>query len=310
MKEKLREIEKITRDLSEIFSACSEKFMDLTKLLESLQNSDLVIDNTEEDNTDNFYFSGEDSNKNKDDILVLDERQNTGQFVGYEFYPDTDDVNDEDLSIKSDVSDNTIKLRGDYKSKVNKEFELIEEGINKLESNSSSMYPNTEFSISITNVKNSFMNFKKELINNIDLSNSEETMLQIIRKLLLKGLDRYGWAGTFLRIYAYACIEQFKGNNEKFLYGDIRGAILTIGENIKNVYKDNDIEVVLPNLLKDTYNEKLYIYDNSNEPLIRRFCEISQNNYSGEKLIYDLVEPGYMISNEEESQKPKVFYLS
>ncbi len=310
MKEKLREIEKITRDLSEIFSACSEKFMNLTKLLESLQSSDLVIDNTEENNTDNFYFSKEDSNKSKDDILVLDERQNTGQFVGYEFYPDTDDVNDEDLSIKSDVNDNTIKLRGDYKSKVNKEFELIEEGINKLESNSSSMYPNTEFSISITNVKNSFMNFKKGLINDIDQSDSEERMIQTIRKLLLKGLERYGWAGTFLRIYAYACIKQFKVENEKFQYSMLSNDILILGENIKNVYKDYDIEVVIPNLLKDTYNDKLYIYDNSNETPIRKFCAIAPNNYSGEMLIFDLVEPGYMISNEEESQKPKVFYLS
>ena len=298
----IKEITKTIKDLSLLFAEFTKEFERLGFLVESLNESGScnIINDTD-------LFASQPNRREETDV----QEHNISLFPEYDTQPsstaDTNIQNEIILCIpnldEGKQNDKELMREG-----ITNELEPINTKLKELYDKSCSMYStHKEPSVTISNIISAFEIFKNRLVESINTS--EQPTDDLIKESLIKALDIYGWTNTFIRIYTYANIKEFKNNNEKFKFNLISPEILEIGKDIIYFYVKNGIELVIPELLKTVYRENIHIYDNSNPPHVQNFCDINQKDYANNMLIYDIIKPGYMISNNNVIQKPIVYYI-
>ena len=122
---------------------------------------------------------------------------------------------------------------------------------------------------------------------------------------LIEKLDSCSWVNTLLRLSAYAKLDTFK------CHSIITNDLILIGKRIVALYSSYNVDIIIPQLLQDDYNNEKYEYDNNHTLWIENLCELNPIDYMGK--VYDMVQVGYKISKDLDSieyHKPIVFYYN
>lgn len=314
-KEIFEKIVNVTKELSELFKNCSEKFNELGSLVSQLNN-----DSEKKGCNHVELFLSEDS-------LPLNSGDERTEFNSETAWWD-EDSSKEDLTTKEEVEKKNEeerkrdeeKVKEEYERKelerqrlkdiVRGEFKDIHESIDNLSEKSNELYPKTSLNVYVRNAKANFDKLIKDIKEGIE---QDSPLDDLKRRCLMEGLELYGWANVFMRIYAYAGIQNFKTKDEEFSFTHMKSDMKRLGEIIINLYKSNGVEIVIPSLLETKFDGDAYDYDNSSDPIIPKFCNLNPDNYK-DQTIYDLIKVGYNVYIDEEKEKtlnkkPTVYYI-
>lgn len=131
---------------------------------------------------------------------------------------------------------------------------------------------------------------------------NEETEIETeIVDILLNYLDNNSnsWVNTIFRLSEYTKIETC--NIVESLANNLKDA----GEILSSMYSRYGIEIVIPTLLVDKFDEECFDFDNSGTIWINKYCKLNQQDFK--QKVYDLVQVGY--ATVDRTAKPKVFVV-
>ena len=188
-------------------------------------------------------------------------------------------------------------------NRIEDEYKSITEAFKELEEKSCRIYfTDKEPSASITNARISFEDFKKRQVKHL-LDEQVKYDSSLKTKSLISELGIYGWANIIIRIWAYASIEKFK-------FPDIKNELDILKNNIEKLYGDNNVDIKIPQLLVEIFDEDKHVFNNDNQAIVDIFCDLNRNDYLDTKKLYDLIRIGYSyISNDVVlNEKPIVKY--
>lgn len=134
------------------------------------------------------------------------------------------------------------------------------------------------------------------------MDDSVEDTNRRVADVLVRHLGEYEWVNNTLKIYAYS-------RTEKFKFGTSRDLIKDLHDEIVGLYKKYGITLDIPKLLQDKYESVKHEYNNDNNTVIEKYCDVTLAEYPNK--VYDLIRVGYSWNDGAELKvcKPVIYYI-
>ncbi len=202
----------------------------------------------------------------------------------------------------STLANENESLRNEIKNMIMPIYNRIDSSIEQLYQNVNA-YHTSEDTI-YNNASDIKQGFEKlySLIERVIESN-EPDKKTIIRNELIAKLTSNSWVNIIIRLNAYTKIASFKVTQI------VKNDIAYLGMLITDLYKSYNIDIIVPELLKEEFNSEKQEYGNNETTWIAFLCDVKPAEHRGK--IYDIIRAGYTIHNNDGTQehhKPIVYY--
>lgn len=193
-------------------------------------------------------------------------------------------------------------LRNEIKNMIMPIYNRIDSSIEQLYQNVNAYH--TSDDTIYNNASDIKQGFEKlySLIERVIESN-EPDKKTIIRNELIAKLTSNSWVNIIIRLNAYTKIASFKVTQI------VKNDIAYLGMLITDLYKSYNIDIIVPELLKEEFNSEKQEYGNNETTWIAFLCDVKPAEHRGK--IYDIIRAGYTIHNNDGTQehhKPIVYY--
>lgn len=196
---------------------------------------------------------------------------------------------------------NLNKYKAICESLLLREVNAIAEPINNFVGNVMECYVEDQHVIyrDAENIKDGYKLFCNQLSEILEKGepNIESDITEILEKYLQDNSSN-NWVNTIFRLSEYAKIEKCN------IVLSLTDCLKEMGEMLRSMYSRYNIEIVIPTLLIDEFDEERFDYDNNGTIWINKYCDLEQRDYKNR--VYDLVQVGY-IKPEVGFVKPKVY---
>lgn len=306
-------IENLNKNITNLNDKISDLNNEISNLNKNINKRDDKIYNLNEDiNKRNEEISklNEDIKKRKEeisklnkDITTRDQRINELEIIANQNFDNYNEVNErnKDLNDKlSSLFDEVDSLHTEFINFIN--YNRIKSAVELLHKNISNYYSSNNVLYSNANdIKQGADRFEG-IIEDI-INNSETNKSELIRKELISRLSSNSWINIVVRLNAYTKLEVID------IPQAIKNNIINLSNLITNLYKKFDIDIIVPEILKEDFNKEKFEYSNDETTWISHLCNVNPAEYRGK--VYDIIRAGYGVYNNEgvyELQKPVVYY--
>ena len=202
----------------------------------------------------------------------------------------------------STLANENESLRNEIKNMIMPIYNRIDSSIEQLYQNVNAYH--TSDDTIYNNASDIKQGFEKlySLIERVIESN-EPDKKTIIRNELIAKLTSNSWVNIIIRLNAYTKIASFKVTQI------VKNDIAYLGMLITDLYKSYNIDIIVPELLKEEFNSEKQEYGNNETTWIAFLCDVKPAEHRGK--IYDIIRAGYTIHNNDGTQehhKPIVYY--
>lgn len=268
----------------------------LNKKIEEATQKEFELNTNIENLNGNIYNLNEEIKTRDQKINELENRAN-------EVFDSLGEVNERNKDLNGQLSslfDEIDSLHTEFINFINynrikSAVELLHKNINTYYSSSDVIYSNAN---DIKQGADRFEGIIEDIINNSETNKSE-----LIRKELISRLSSNSWINIVIRLNAYTKLEIFNATQA------IKNNIINLSNLIVGLYKKFDIDIIVPELLKEDFDKDRFEYSNDETTWISHLCNVNPAEYRGK--VFDIIRAGYGIYNSEgvyEQRKPVVYY--
>ena len=296
-------IENLNKNITNLNDKISNLNEDIKKIVSNL-NEDI------KKRDDKIYNLNEDIKKRKEEISNLNEDIKTrdqridelGNIANQNFdnYNEVNERNKELNDKLSSLFDEVDSLHTEFINFIN--YNRIKSAVELLHKNISNYYSSNNVLYSNANdIKQGADRFEG-IIEDI-INNSETNKSELIRKELISRLSSNSWINIVVRLNAYTKLEVID------IPQAIKNNIINLSNLITNLYKKFDIDIIVPEILKEDFDKEKFEYSNDETTWISHLCNVNPAEYRDK--VYDIIRAGYRVYNNEgvyELQKPVVYY--
>ena len=197
----------------------------------------------------------------------------------------------ENESLRNEIKDMIMPIY----NRIDSSIEQLYQNVNAYHTSDDTIYNNA------SDIKQGFEKLYS-LIERV-IEGNEPEKKTIIRNELIAKLTSNSWVNIIIRLNAYTKIASFKVTQI------VKNDIAYLGMLITDLYKSYNIDIIVPELLKEEFNSEKQEYGNNETTWIAFLCDVKPAEHRGK--IYDIIRAGYTIHNNDGTQehhKPIVYY--